>query len=856
MPKKSNNTPQNRTLARIARTESYAEKVRKMFAGTVNRILDLNKRLPNIDDGEMFSFDAQTEKMRIEVERCLRQLHSVATTAIQQGIRLEWEMANAECDKLVQSTFGKKVIDNPEFGAWTKRNGAAMRAFIARSESGLNLSDRVWQSTRQLRDEMEIAITCAVGDGTSAATLSRHVRQYLNDPDLMFRRFRYKDPETGEWRRKWKKRVIDPETGKVRFIDYDKDSYSDQWTGRGYYKSSAQNAMRVARTETNIAYRRADNTRWQQMDFIIGQRVHLSRSHPKKDICDKLAGDYPKDFVFDGWHPQCFCYVEPITIDEDVYDELMNEDDWREAVRRYADEHQITDYPDNFKSWVSDNAENIATARERGTEPYFIRNNADIIENILNPDIIAPGSQSAIAKRTPQEIAAERHAARTPDDVNRIQMEWDRRRLWNANDGIEQLDLFHDKTYQELIRLLEDDIALGEHKAFEHDFAEMKRMINAARDIEYLNTERLMKTPLFKANNDALESTFGARGTAMPFRPANELRGNPHYAESSTYRVNCQTCVVANELRRRGFDLEALANTKGSALEVLSYHTESAWVDSAGKIPTSNISGLRKIMRKRWDGTEYEAWEKTCKNRKQMVSALESDITEDGRYHIKWSWAKGNCGHIITVERVGGKFRYYDPQNGKVITDFVGYIDGIKTAGGIWWLRVDTLRVNPDIAKKVLTQPTTVTKTGKAATGGVTGRVTPETIQLRRDALESGNFALSQTHQQHNNLITSQLYLGKKPLERIINHCVSADEIDAVLYVWQHPESLRNPRISRLGEGKDLTTERAQKNIAKKRKRGVEEYIEYEFDYAGQTWLIKTEHHRAGFEQFYHIRKK
>lgn len=396
MAKKSNSTPQNRTLARIARTESYAEKVRVMFAATVNRILELNKRLPTIEDGEMFSFDAQTEKLRAEVERALRELHSVATTAIQQGIRLEWETANAECDKIVQSVFGKRSVENPEFGAWTKRNGAAMRAFIARSESGLNLSDRVWQSTRQLRDEMEIAITCAIGDGTSAATLSRHVRQYLNDPDLMFRRFRYKDPETGEWKRKWKKRVIDPQTGKITFIDYDKDSYRDKWTGRGYYKSSAQNAMRVARTETNIAYRRADHARWQQMDFVIGQRVHLSRSHPRKDICDKLAGDYPKDFVFDGWHPQCFCYVTPILVDEDVYDEMMNRDNWREELQKYADAHQITDYPNNFKSWVNDNADNIAAARERGTEPYFIRNNAGVIDNILNPGVSRPAQSQAL----------------------------------------------------------------------------------------------------------------------------------------------------------------------------------------------------------------------------------------------------------------------------------------------------------------------------------------------------------------------------------------------------------------------------------------------------------------------------
>ncbi|MCM1439007.1 MAG: toxin glutamine deamidase domain-containing protein [Roseburia sp.] len=720
MAKKPRITPQNLTQARIARTEAYAAKIRAMFDATVQRIIDINKRLPEIPEGEMFSFDAQTEKLRAEVERALRQLHATSTAAIQQGIQLEWNAANAECDRLLKSQFGKAVVESPQFTASNKRSGAAMRAFLARSEAGMNLSDRVWQSTRQLRDEMEIAITVAVGDGTSAASLSRNIRKYLNDPDLMFRRFRYKDPETGEWKRKWKKRVIDPETGKVSFIDYDKDAYRDQWTGRGYYKSAAQNAMRVARTETNIAYRRADHDRWQGMDFVLGQRVQLSRSHPKKDICDKLAGDYPKDFVFDGWHPQCFCFVTPILMDEDEFLEMSDAEARGESYTPKS--KPITDYPDNFKSWVSDNADNIEAARQRGTEPYFIRNNAGVIDDILNPGKQSESTSANAPKRTIEEIAAERHAQRTPERIEEIQTEWNRHRLRNATSGIEDLDLFTDKSFNEWIRTAEDDIALGDHKAFEQSIATLKQMVANAKAIEFGNTESLMNTPLFRANNDAVESVLGKRGTAMPFRPANELRGNPHYAEDSTYRINCQTCVVANEMRRRGFNIEALANTKGSALERLSYHTESAWLDANGNIPTSSVAGLRKVKRKRWDGTEYEVWEKTCKNRKQMVAELESAITEDGRYHIKWTWARGNCGHIITVERVNGKMRYYDPQNGRVIDDFVGYIDGIKTAGGIRYLRVDNLRVNPDIAKAVLTKPTTA-KTGIAAKGGTTAKL-------------------------------------------------------------------------------------------------------------------------------------
>ena len=42
---------------RIKRTEAYAEKVRLMFAQTVNNILALNKSMPSLDDGVMFSFD-------------------------------------------------------------------------------------------------------------------------------------------------------------------------------------------------------------------------------------------------------------------------------------------------------------------------------------------------------------------------------------------------------------------------------------------------------------------------------------------------------------------------------------------------------------------------------------------------------------------------------------------------------------------------------------------------------------------------------------------------------------------------------------------------------------------------------
>lgn len=186
--------------------------------------------------------------------------------------------------------------------------------------------------------------------------------------------------------------------------------------------------MRLTRTETNIAYRRADNARWQEMDFVIGQRVQLSKNHPKKDICDKLVGDYPKDFVFDGWHPQCFCFCTPITIppEETVHltEIMLNGGDWRAEMKRIAKGRAITEYPQNFKDWVTEHKGDIAAARERGTEPYFIRNNAQAIDNIINPP--------AEKKLTPLEIAEQRHEARTPEQAEAIKNAWQERKKKHA----------------------------------------------------------------------------------------------------------------------------------------------------------------------------------------------------------------------------------------------------------------------------------------------------------------------------------------------------------------------------------------------------------------------------------------
>jgi len=126
-----------------------------------------------------------------------------------------------------------------------------------------------------------------------------------------------------------------------------------------------------------MAYRAADYERWQQLDFVVGIQIEPSKTnHPIPDICDDLAGKYPKDFKWTGWHPHCRCHALSIlkTMDELAADakRILN---GKEPTEGSVNE--VTDLPDSFKGWVNDNADRIAFARSNGTLPYFIKDNED-----------------------------------------------------------------------------------------------------------------------------------------------------------------------------------------------------------------------------------------------------------------------------------------------------------------------------------------------------------------------------------------------------------------------------------------------------------------------------------------------
>lgn len=305
----------------------------------------------------MWSDYPQTRKrIRDLQERFVEDIGAV----IYSGTSEEWKNSNEVQDLLANkvlqtysATIGKK-----NYEILYQPNNDALKAFQQRKDKGFTISDKLWNQSTLYKQELEEAISCAIQKGTSAIILSKQISKYLLD-----------------------------------FPQLQKD-YKERFGKASRSMDCEYRSIRLAASEINMAYRQAENLRWQQMDFVVGYEIKLSNNHtcngkPFQDICDILAGKYPKDFQWTGWHPLCRCYKIPILKTEE---EFWEWDGRSEATT--ASVNEVKDVPDAFKKWVLDNQERISTAKKRNTLPYFLRDNKSVYQKIT-----VESSISEIVKR-------------------------------------------------------------------------------------------------------------------------------------------------------------------------------------------------------------------------------------------------------------------------------------------------------------------------------------------------------------------------------------------------------------------------------------------------------------------------
>lgn len=365
--------------AHYARTTRYARQVERLYNTACNEIAAAAGQITIPEDG-VFSFD-DFPATRKQAQGILTRLAKRVEAVINTGTRQEWEAACDKSDTFLNSILRTSRLSPEEAKQYQARNLEALQAFQQRKAGGLGLSQRVWKYTEEFKTALELGIDVAVGEGRSAAQLSRDLRSYLQAPDKLFRRVRDKG-------------------GNLRLSKAAKMYHP----GQGVYRSSAKNAERLARTEVNMAYREAEYLRWQQLDFVVGFRVMLSNNHtttdskgkkvPLTDICDELAGDYPKTFKFLGWHPQCRCVVVPIMSD---YDEYNNDRANRlkaivrgQTYKSLPSRRTVRDVPAAFRSHIEAIADR---AKGWKSMPYYIRDN-------FKKGVISGGLLPSIPQRT------------------------------------------------------------------------------------------------------------------------------------------------------------------------------------------------------------------------------------------------------------------------------------------------------------------------------------------------------------------------------------------------------------------------------------------------------------------------
>lgn len=296
------------------RLQEYSDATETLMINIVN---DLSTGLSTIEIGDsVFRFTDHTE-LNDTVDKVRNAFVLSIYSLIADGIDKEWANAQKSIKSLIKnaSIVYDEVFDD-------KYTANTIDAFRKRTAGGLTISQRIWRRYYDFRDFLETSISASIQQEMNVSQIRTALVKDLQDINGL--RLRYKD--------------MFGTMPQIKDVKY--------------------HIPRLVASEINMAYRESEQQGWRQLDFVLGLKINLSGSHKLKDICDDLAGVYPKSFKWYGWHPLDKCYMTPVLMpDTDFWD-------WNNGGIKRG---EVKDVPQNFKQWVDDNVEKINSAKS----PYF-----------------------------------------------------------------------------------------------------------------------------------------------------------------------------------------------------------------------------------------------------------------------------------------------------------------------------------------------------------------------------------------------------------------------------------------------------------------------------------------------------
>ena len=403
----------------------YNKRLGRLYSDYVKKLTSLGYGEDVLEDDALFNFD-NFPQLKARLNEIFNDYYQNSLLCYKSGITDGVALAYNHDEMVIG---GYSVLTDKAIRVARDTAAATFISNRLKAKNGLNLAQTVWNYCQQTRSEFEMAMSNTIADGikqgSSAEEIGKSIRRYLNDPDMMYRRYHTikvqkngKKKDVVTWRRR---RIID---GKVRFIEEPLEK-----VGMGIYRSARKNALRVARTEINSAYHKARNERWQNEPFVIGQYIHVSPQHNIDDICNDLEGRYPKDYVWISWHPQCICTSDPITIQgeekKEFYKRLMAGEDMSNYVSPFA----VLTMPEKYNQYIKDNSEAIVKAGMRGKLAWHLQDNTKYWAHLLSPsDRKKLGLKAVSSKELILVKAKERHALRTKEQIDKIQSRWNKHR--------------------------------------------------------------------------------------------------------------------------------------------------------------------------------------------------------------------------------------------------------------------------------------------------------------------------------------------------------------------------------------------------------------------------------------------
>lgn len=181
------------------------------------------------------------------------------------------------------------------------------------------------------------------------------------------------------------------------------------------------------------------------------------------------------------------------------------------------------------------------------------------------------------------------------------------------------------------------------------------------------------KKQFVPAANTGLQGT-GAGATIKPWEQWAKIGGahttdddikstNPLFSSGREYQINCQRCVPAYEMRRRGYDVTAKPRIM-TGTDDTAAHWQSVF-DGAQWLACSSGSGVTQVT------NQLKAW------------------GDGARAEIYVAWkGRGGGAHVFVGENFGGTVQFFDPQSGSM--DVSHYFKYAKT-GHTLICRIDGL---------------------------------------------------------------------------------------------------------------------------------------------------------------------